>query len=143
MLRLITGMKGLLLGAGKHKLEELGVRELLTLDDWRACLEASAEGPVFVFKHSTTCPISAAAHREVGRYLEQAASAVSLFHLVKVIESRPVSNAIATELGITHQSPQIILVKNRHALWSASHGAVRAGAIADAFAAAASPPPSP
>ena len=41
--------------------------------------------------------------------------------MVKVIESRPVSNAIAEALGVEHKSPQLILVRERKALWSTSH----------------------
>jgi bacillithiol system protein YtxJ len=41
--------------------------------------------------------------------------------MVKVIESRPVSNAIAEKLAVTHQSPQLILLHSGQEVWNASH----------------------
>lgn len=40
--------------------------------------------------------------------------------LVKVIESRPVSNQIAEDLGVKHESPQVIYVKDKAKYWTAS-----------------------
>ncbi|TYP76523.1 bacillithiol system protein YtxJ [Paenibacillus methanolicus] len=50
--------------------------------------------------------------------------------LVKVIESRPVSNRIAEDLGVKHESPQIIYVKDRAKYWTASHSAVTSAHMA-------------
>jgi len=129
----LYALRGLLFGTGKHDLEEFGVKELTNTDDWRTCVKASAEAPVFVFKHSTACPVSAAAYHRVADYLQDAGGAAPPFFLVKVIESRPLSNDIAKALGVTHQSPQLILVKDGQALWDASHGAVGGPAISEAL----------
>ncbi|WP_246369897.1 monothiol bacilliredoxin BrxC family protein [Saccharibacillus deserti] len=51
------------------------------------------------------CPISGAA-----------------FKGFKAIESRPVSNAIEGNLGVKHESPQILLIRGGEVLWHASHG---------------------
>jgi len=90
-------------------------------------------GPVVFFKHSTTCPISASAYRRVEAYLNEAKDTAPPLYIVKVIESRPVSNAIASQLAIPHESPQVILVHKGAALWHASHGAITAEAIADSL----------
>lgn len=44
--------------------------------------------------------------------------------LVKVIESRPVSNQIAEDVAVKHESPQIIMVKDKAKYWSATHWAI-------------------
>jgi bacillithiol system protein YtxJ len=91
---------------------------LRTLEDLERVL--AEPGPLLVFKHSTACPISAHAHREFRAWLESAA-APPRTALVRVIEERPVSNAIARRLGVPHQSPQAILVVGGAAVWNASH----------------------
>ncbi|MGE6487127.1 bacillithiol system redox-active protein YtxJ [Paenisporosarcina sp. NPDC076898] len=90
--------------------------EITTLPEWENVLQKSKEKPVLLFKHSTTCPVSAAAYREFTS-LESDVDA----YLVKVIESRPVSNEIESNLGVQHQSPQIFIVSNEEPIWHASH----------------------
>lgn len=109
--------------------EDMYMQEMKTLADLEAAVAAHAEDGMFIFKHSTTCPISAAAHRRVSDYLGQQGDQGLPFYLVKVIESRPVSNEIAQRFSVTHQSPQIIYVKGGAAHWNASHGAIDGPAI--------------
>jgi bacillithiol system protein YtxJ len=54
--------------------------------------------------------------------------------MVKVIENRGVSNAVAERLGVEHQSPQMILVKDGQALWSASHHGIHAEKLREGIA---------
>lgn len=112
------------------------MKEIQTADELAAALEASNSEPVFLFKHSTTCPISAGAFRRVGDYLDKAGDDAATIYLVKVIESRPVSNQIAADVGVEHQSPQMILVREGRACWDASHGAIGGRAIEGALASA-------
>jgi len=109
------------------------VQELSTLEELESCLSASEENPVFLFKHSTTCPISGAAHQEVTRFVESEEASPE-FYLVKVIQAKPVSNEIAGRLGVTHQSPQLILVRDRSAVWSTSHYDITGDSIRGAIA---------
>jgi bacillithiol system protein YtxJ len=98
--------------------------ELTTLDQLEAFLSGTDGRPSFIFKHSTTCPISASAHRRVQSYLKQAEESGGLapdFRLVRVHESRPVSNAIAERLGVAHKSPQLLLVRDGRCVWDTSH----------------------
>ena len=99
----------------------------------RAALEALlAEGAAgFVFKHSTRCPISSRADTEVTRFAHRHPDVP--VHRVLVVEHRPVSLAVAERLGVTHQSPQAILVRDGNAVWDASHGGITADALAGAW----------
>ncbi|RXZ77856.1 bacillithiol system redox-active protein YtxJ [Paenibacillaceae bacterium] len=99
-------------------------REITSIEDWSAVLEASATKQQIVFKHSTTCPVSANALNELDAYLGSHVDADADFVLVKVIESRPVSNRIAEDLNVKHESPQIIAVRNKEKHWTASHWAI-------------------
>ena len=114
------------------------MNELKSQQDWEKCMEASADKPVFVFKHSTSCPISGAAHDRVKEYDNQNGRSGPDIYLVKVIESRPVSNQIAEDLGVQHQSPQIMLVKDKVSVWSASHHGVRGERMQEALEKASS-----
>lgn len=112
-------------GLEKGNLSERGVKELLNEADLHDFLKASDAAPVFIFKHSTTCPISGGAYREVERYLDTMdKDATPQMYYVKVIESKPVSKEIEHIVGVKHESPQLILVSKRKPLWSKTHKAI-------------------
>lgn len=85
-------------------------------------LARSHDEAVIVFKHSTTCPISSAAYREMSRLENDVA-------IVVVQQARDVSNEIAKRTGLHHESPQVIVLKNGEAVWSASHYDVTSEAV--------------
>jgi bacillithiol system protein YtxJ len=107
--------------------------ELNSTEDFETCLARSEHEPIFLYKHSTACSVSAAARQRLLSYLSAAPEGIPPFHMVKVIESRPVSNRAAEVLGVRHQSPQLILVHGRRALWDTSHGQITADSIAQAL----------
>ena len=102
------------------------MHDLTSLNDLDACLTESAQRPLFIFKHSTACPISFEAYRQVAAYVTAAAPEDPPVYMVKVIEDRPVSNQIAESLGVAHKSPQILLVQAGTASWTASHYGITA-----------------
>lgn len=106
--------------------------QLQTMADLEALLDSSGTQPVLVFKHSTTCPVSARAHREWEAF--QATSAAEKVKLawVRVIEERPVSLALAEKVGVKHESPQALLIKDGQALWNTSHRGITAASLTEA-----------
>ena len=102
--------------------------EIIDIEQWQQILAKTNEHPVVVLKHSTTCPISAAAYREF------TSEALQNAYLVKVIEHRDVSNEIAKDLQVQHASPQVIVIKDGQATWQATHYNVTAKAIKEALA---------
>ena len=112
---------------------EYDVKNVCSLAELDACLSASAERPILLFKHSTACPISAEAFRQVGSYATQAGPDQPEVYLVKVIEVRPVSNRIADLLGVIHKSPQLLLVKDNAAVWTTSHYGINLKSIQEAL----------
>jgi bacillithiol system protein YtxJ len=97
------------------------IRKLTSVDQWEQAVQGTSERPLLVFKHSTSCPISAGAHDEYVKYVGDAKAPDVDFAIVHVIEERPVSNAIAEALGVQHKSPQAILVKDGQPVWDESH----------------------
>ncbi|MCG0238359.1 MAG: bacillithiol system redox-active protein YtxJ [Firmicutes bacterium] len=104
------------------------VIRVLTPADVDRILALSARQPVFLFKHSTTCPISHRAHREWQAYLADPAPGVA-HALVRVREERTLSLALAERLGVAHASPQAILFHDGRPLWHASHHAITRDAL--------------
>ncbi len=107
------------------------VVELRHNEDLEQLLEKSKEDPILIFKHSTQCPVSSAAYDEFMEFTTHAADVAC--GVVLVIENRPVSNTIASKLGVRHESPQAILVQNGRQKWNASHWAITADALAQAL----------
>ncbi|OGX68342.1 MAG: general stress protein [Paenibacillus sp. RIFOXYA1_FULL_44_5] len=99
-------------------------KEIHSLDQWQHLFDNSAEQPFIVLKHSTTCPVSANALAEYEEYLENTPNEQVDYLLVKVIESRPISNKIAADTNITHASPQVLYVKNKEVAWNTSHWSI-------------------
>ena len=106
------------------------VTALASLADAEAMLAASQEQPVFVLKHSATCPVSAGAIAQF-RALE---TDVPRF-VVVVQTARPVSTFLAETLDVAHATPQAILVAGGRAVYVESHSAIRAATLQAAAAA--------
>jgi bacillithiol system protein YtxJ len=73
------------------------------------------------FKHSTRCPVSARAKREMDRFLESKPEDIE-FELIDVISNRLRSDEIAQQFDVEHESPQVIVIdKNNNVVWTGSH----------------------
>ncbi len=109
--------------ASKQAARFVAVEDAAALDELFA---RSEDAPVLLFKHSTTCPISAHAYREMSRLDAGAARSVSL---VVVQTARPLSNEIAERTGVRHESPQAIILRRGRAVWDASHFDITAESV--------------
>lgn len=105
------------------------VKQIRTETDLNAVINGA--GSVLVLKHSTTCPISAEAYRQFAAFSAAAPAGVE-FALVRVIEERPLSLALAERTGVKHESPQALLLKGGKVLWHASHWNVTTKALQEA-----------
>jgi bacillithiol system protein YtxJ len=102
--------------------------KFLRVDDKEVLEElitSSNDRPVILFKHSNSCPISAAAYREMEHVDKDV-------RLVEVQSAREVSREIAARTGVRHESPQVIVMRGGKAVWNASHYGVTASAVAEA-----------
>ncbi|MBX3240578.1 MAG: bacillithiol system redox-active protein YtxJ [Chitinophagaceae bacterium] len=103
----------------------------LTSDgDWEAILKASETHPQVVYKHSTRCSISTVAKTR----LERATQPENVsFHYLDLIRYRTVSNRIAEDTGVRHESPQVLLIVDGKAVYNESHMAINMRDIAAAI----------
>ena len=93
---------------------------LTSLDQLNEWIEKSNDTPVLLFKHSTRCPVSMMAKKRLEsdwNFTQQELSPVYL----DLIAYRTVSNEIAERFDVVHQSPQVLLIKNRKCVYHASH----------------------
>ncbi|GAB2773035.1 bacillithiol system protein YtxJ [Hymenobacter luteus] len=90
----------------------------------------SYEHPVLIFKHSTSCSISAAAKGKVERQWGEAGLDSTKLYYLDLLRYRPISNEIATKFGIRHESPQLLLIQNGECRYDASHMSIRLNEVA-------------
>jgi bacillithiol system protein YtxJ len=95
------------------------------VESFEELVSQSHNAPVVIFKHSTTCPISAAAYQEMSRFDGDVA-------LIEVQRARNLSNEIEQKTGVAHESPQVLVLRNGMSVWDASHWKVKADAVREA-----------
>ena len=96
-------------------------------------IEASRQAPLWIFKHSLTCPVSSRAFGEYRRFLaERPEGDGAVYAVVEIQNARDVSAAIAERTGVRHESPQALLLRGGEVAWHASHWSIRAEALAAA-----------
>jgi len=96
--------------------------ELTSIEQFNRLFEENK--PFFVFKHSTRCSISSMALNQFERTYQLEDEMTPLF--LDLIAHREVSNYIAEQTGVYHQSPQLILINNKEVLYHASHEQISA-----------------
>jgi len=85
---------------------------------------ALGQETAILFKHSTRCPISAAARGEMERFMELHPEAP--VYTVDVNDAVEASQYLAEKTGIEHHSPQVIVTRGGRPEWHAAHFDVRA-----------------
>jgi len=107
------------------------MKELGSLADLDAVL-AAVPGPVAVYKHSTQCGNSDVAIEEIHAF-EEAHPAAAVIYYLDLLAHRDVSAAIAQRLGIRHESPQVIVLREGKPVAVLNHRAIRLAALEKAI----------
>lgn len=98
----------------------------------QSIIEASEKRPQVIYKHSQRCATCLFAKNQVEEAADTITEKADLYFL-DVIGSRTVSNTIANELEVHHESPQIILLNRGEVVWHESHGQIKGEAIRSAL----------
>jgi bacillithiol system protein YtxJ len=85
----------------------------------------SQEQPVIIFKHSTTCSISAAAKGKLERQWDAAGLDNAKIYYLDLLRFRPISQEIAQKFNVQHESPQLLLIQDGECRYDASHMGIR------------------
>ena len=93
--------------------------ELTSMDQLELLEIQSQIQPVLIFKHSTRCSISRFALKQFENEFDLQ-DKITPYYL-DLLNHRDISNEIAFQFNVQHQSPQILLLKNRVVVYHTSH----------------------
>ena len=94
--------------------------ELMDIAQLEKVEQESFTQPVVLFKHSTTCGISAGAKYRLENEWPFEDEQFSFYYL-DLLTHRNISNAIADRYGVIHQSPQLVILSQGKAVDHTSH----------------------
>ncbi|WP_207426109.1 bacillithiol system redox-active protein YtxJ [Pedobacter sp. SYSU D00535] len=94
----------------------------------------NAKGSSIIFKHNTSCPISKMTREK----FEEDAGLIpegTAVYFLDLLSYRNVSDAVAQEFGVEHESPQMLVIKDGNCTLNQSLYTINAGAAAAALTA--------
>ena len=94
--------------------------------------ESSKSKPAVIFKDSVTCGISAHAKHKLTSAWDFDTSEIDFYYL-DLLSFRNISNKIAQEFAVTHQSPQILVLKDTKVVDHFSHQSISVDRIRKAI----------
>lgn len=94
-----------------------------------AAIAESRERPVLLFKHSRYCGVSCEALDELHAHIGSREPGGVAYRMITVQTHRPVSDAVSVRLGIRHETPQAILLRDGKPVWNASHFRITASQL--------------
>ncbi|MDC9724161.1 MAG: bacillithiol system redox-active protein YtxJ [Urechidicola sp.] len=116
---------------GSKVSEEEKIIDWIPLTDMHQLEEITAsEKPVIIFKHSTRCGISTMVLKKFERNFTIDNNHLKMYFL-DLIAYRSISNKIASDYGVRHESPQLLLVKKGKAIVHNSHSGIHTIALED------------
>ena len=94
-------------------------------DQIQDIIEESKQKPVVIFKHSTSCSISATAKGRLERQWGDSELQEVKPYYLDLLAYRPVSNQVAQVFDVEHESPQLLLIRDGKCVYDASHLGIR------------------
>lgn len=104
----------------------LNWKKLIKLEQLPEVIKESHKIPVVLFKHSISCGLSAMVKYQLEEEWNFKAKDLSFYYL-DLINHRDISNKIAEEFDIIHQSPQLIVLHQGKPTSHTSHYAIGVG----------------
>lgn len=91
--------------------------------------DLSEEGPILLFKSSPRCSVSAVVGNRLDAGLKESADLFTGFFVVDVVFERPLSQKIAAEYGVPHESPQALIISRGSCVYHTSHFSIQPEAL--------------
>jgi bacillithiol system protein YtxJ len=93
------------------------------IEDWEKLRNENNGKSVVILKYSPFCSVSRGIERVINKWVsDMPETSPFILAEVDVVSSREVSRAIADDLHIRHESPQVIILdKDGKAVWHESH----------------------
>ncbi len=95
------------------------------LAELESAIAESNERPVLLFKHSRACGLSHEALDELRAHASRHCGRTA-YRMITVQSHRRVSDEAARRLGVRHETPQAILLRDGRPVWKASHFGITA-----------------
>lgn len=89
-------------------------------EDLENAVQESFHNKVLIFKHSTRCHISKTVLRNFENEVKNSDKNI-LYYFLNLLAHRNLSDKIALDFNVEHQSPQLIVIENGKAVKNASH----------------------
>jgi len=83
--------------------------------------EESKEKSILIFKYSSQCSISRMVLDRLERHWEEKEMSAVKSYFLDLISYREISNRIAHEFHVEHESPQILIIENGKSVYNRSH----------------------
>ncbi len=96
-------------------------KNINTAEDLEAAKSTSNQKPVLIFKHSTSCSISAMALNRLERSWKEADMPDAELYFLDLLKHRDLSQQVTKTYGIPHESPQVLLIQHEECVYDTSH----------------------
>lgn len=90
-------------------------------DQLQEIISNSSSKPQVIFKHSTRCSISSMAKNRLDK--KDNPDGMDFYYL-DLIRHRNISNKIASDFNVTHQSPQVLVINHGKCVYDESHSGI-------------------
>lgn len=104
------------------------MNRLKSIEEWNALLENSDEQPFLLFKLSVTSLSSVTAKKEMESLVTDLPR-----YVVIVQMDKKVSNAVEADTGVKHETPQVLIIKDKKAIWQATRYQIKQSIVLDAI----------
>jgi bacillithiol system protein YtxJ len=95
--------------------------KITSTEDLENINQSSESQRVMIFKHSTTCAISATVLARMERKWSGEKAKNIVPYYLDLLSFRELSSQIAQNYGIKHESPQVLLIEKGKCIYDASH----------------------
>lgn len=105
------------------------MNRLKSIEEWQALLENSDEQPFLLFKLSMASLSSVTAKKEMESLV------TDLPRYVVIVQfDKNVSNAVELDTDVKHETPQLLIIKGKKAIWQATRYQIKQSVVLDAIA---------
>ena len=96
---------------------------LTTLEQLETIKEQSKTESILIFKHSTRCGISKMVIKQFEELFQEKHQHLKVYYL-DLLNYRNISDELGSSFQVVHQSPQLLVIKNKVSVHDVSHSEI-------------------
>jgi bacillithiol system protein YtxJ len=117
---------------GMNRTSKVKWSELKSINQIDEIREVSKDKSVLIFKYSSRCSLSQMALDRLERNWKESEMADVKSYFLDLISYREISNRVAHEFDVEHESPQVLIIENGKSIYDESHMGINYTQIRDA-----------